>query len=135
MRRPVCENSRSRAPHGEQATRRPEGRDVFEPTEMYALLREVHLPALKEEDSRILAARVCGLRPAQIAERLFISERTVRRAISRLQAEVCAPSGADDDIAILVLWYSLHIDCSRRCAARALEMIETSELFPGESMS
>lgn len=108
---------------------------IFAPNEIFALLRQNHLPNLAEEELRILSARVCGWKPRQIAERLFVSERTVQRALARLQAEVCAPSGVADDIAVLAFWFSLHVDCPRACAARGLELIATGQVLPNEDVA
>jgi hypothetical protein len=102
---------------------------LCEPAETFALLRGIHIPNLTDEDAQILAARVCGWNPPAAAVRLNRSERDIRRMIERLADVVCMPSGVERDPAVLGVWFALHIDCSHKCTARALNLIEQNLVF------
>lgn len=108
---------------------------ALHPTEVLELLREIHLPNLTEDENRILAATVTGWRSLEIAERLFRSDRDVRRVVQRLTDRVCEPTGTSHSLAVLGLWFAQHQECRFRCTAAAHAMLAAGAVFPSEAPS
>lgn len=102
----------------------------METAETLKLLAEHHLPALTPDDQRLLAARVCGIRLAEIAHRAGWSERQTRANVERILDLICLPAGIEHrDNASMGLWFALHMNCSHQCTAPALRMIRTDSVF------
>ena len=101
----------------------------FEPSDVYALLRDHHLVALSREQQGLLAARSCGWTSAEISERTFRSARTISALIERLEDLTCIPSGANRDAWVTGFWFGLHVSCSKGCAAVALRLIAENAVF------
>lgn len=102
---------------------------ALEPEEIYGLVQDVHLPELSAYESVVLAATVCSWRPAQIGERLFRSERDVRRVVENLTDAIARPTGASQSLALLGLWFAIHTDCKYGCTANALSLLNSGAVF------
>jgi hypothetical protein len=108
------------------------GEGLLVPKATFALLKSNHLPRLSTEESRILAARVCGWGAADICQAWDRSERDVRRILERLADAICRPAGTRRDPAVLGFWFGLHLDCSFRCAGPALALLSSGALFSSD---
>jgi hypothetical protein len=102
---------------------------MLEPSEVYDLIPNAHLPSLTEEDQHLIAARVTGWSVERISARTFRSERAVRDHLNSVLDRVCGPLGVERDVSVLGWWFGLHSNCRRGCASRALELIRAGAVF------
>jgi|GEM_PF-5040149 len=105
------------------------------PTEVFELLAGIHLPNLTEDESRILAATVTGWKSLEIAERLFRSDRDVRRIIERLTDRVCTAAGTNRSLAVVGVWFSTHQECRFKCSADAHALLKAGAVFASDHPS
>ena len=98
--------------------------------DVYKGLTENHL-VLTDEESRVLAATIVGIQFADIVKGLFKATRTVRTVLQRVEDLVCIPAGMEKrQPAPLGLWFEVHRDCEKKCAAVALGYILSNSILP-----
>jgi hypothetical protein len=89
----------------------------LEPTEVARLIAEVHIPSLNDAEVNILAAAIKGWKSPEIAERVFLTDREVRRILERLTDMICRAAGTNHAAGPVTLWTVMHRNCRYRCSA------------------
>lgn len=95
----------------------------LEAPDIVNLLTEVHIPNLNEAEVQVLSAALAGWKPVEIGERVFLSDREVRRMLERLVDTICRPAGTHHALGPVALWAVAHQSCRFRCSAAICEKL------------
>lgn len=99
---------------------------MFQPKDVFDLLRDQHVRNLEEDQCLVLALRMSGRTERVIGREMEMSPSSVHRRIEHLHRSVFSPLGLKPDTWLSAWWITLHRQC---CTSRVFELVENSEQY------